>query len=305
VKILVTGAGGLLGSKLITLLAAQADTELIATARHSLPVPANVSFHKLDITNPENIRVVFDDVRPDVVMNTAAMTQVDDCELNREVCWEQNVVSMKHLTNACDEFGIHLVHVSTDFIFDGSHGPLTEDEKPGPVNYYGESKLEGERIVMKMKGKWAIVRTVLVYGYRPGLNRSNIVLWVKKSLEEGKNIKVVTDQFRTPTLAEDLANGCWLAAKKNATGVYHVSGSEMMTPYEIAIRTADFFKLDKSLIAPTDSTQFKQPAKRPMKTGFVIEKARKELGYKPRSFEEGLRLIAGQMDQESAGGSRQ
>jgi dTDP-4-dehydrorhamnose reductase len=304
VKVLITGAGGLLGSKLITVLAGENEADVIATARHPLPVPG-IAFHRLDITNAENIREVFIDVRPDVVINTAAMTQVDDCELNREACWQQNVTSMAHLASACDEFNIHLVHVSTDFIFDGTHGPLTEDEKPGPVNYYGESKLAGERIVMKMKSTWAILRTVLVYGYTPGLNRSNIVLWVKKSLEEGKNIKVVTDQFRTPTLAEDLAAGCWLAAKKKATGIYHISGSEIMTPYDIAVRTAEFFHLDKSLITPTDSTQFKQPAMRPMRTGFVIEKAKKELGYQPRSFEEGLALIGNQMNTESAGGSRQ
>lgn len=294
-KILVTGSGGLLGSKLTTLLSSEREVELTATARSPIPVPHNVAFRALDISKAQNTEEVLEAVRPDVVINTAAMTQVDDCELNHELCWAQNVTAIQNLVASCDKFKSRLIHISTDFIFDGSRGPLSEDEKPAPVNYYGESKLAGEKIVTAMQQPWTILRTVLVYGFTPGLSRTNIVLWVKKSLEEGKTIKVVTDQFRTPTLAEDLATACWLAARKNATGIYHVSGAEMMTPYDIAIRTAKFFKLDSALITPTDSTQFKQPAKRPMRTGFVIEKAKTVLGYNPRSFEEGLALIAQQM----------
>ncbi len=142
---------------------------------------------------------------------------------------------------------------------------------------------------------WAILRTVLVYGVTPDMSRSNIVLWVKKNLEDGKSINVVNDQWRTPTLAEDLAMGCFLAASKKATGIYNISGEEMMTPYDIAIQTADFFKLNKSLIKPTDSSTFKQPAVRPLKTGFIITKAKHELGYQPHSFKEGLALMASQL----------
>jgi dTDP-4-dehydrorhamnose reductase len=153
--------------------------------------------------------------------------------------------------------------------------------------------------VKQTASPWAILRTVLVYGVAHDMSRSNIVLWVKKSLEEGKPIKVVDDQWRTPTLAEDIAMGCWLAAEKKASGIYHVSGEEMMTPFQIALRTARFFKLDESLITKTDSTQFRQPAPRPLRTGFIIEKAKKELGYKPHSFETGLELIKKQIENQS------
>jgi dTDP-4-dehydrorhamnose reductase len=299
-RVLVTGSGGLLGHKLTALLATETGVQLTATARRPLAsLPNGVGFHRMDITRPEEIAKVFSTVRPEVVINTAAMTQVDDCELNRKECWAQNVTSASNIIKACEYHNAHLIHVSTDFIFDGTHGPLTEDEVPAPVNYYGESKLAGERLVMRATCAWTILRTVLVYGVTPDMSRSNIVLWVKKSLEEKKPIKVVSDQWRTPTLAEDLAMGCWLAAKTKKTGVFNISGKDMMTPYDIANRTADYFKLDKSLITETDSTQFTQPAKRPMKTGFVIEKARRELGYEPRSFEEGLVMVAAQV------GSRQ
>jgi dTDP-4-dehydrorhamnose reductase len=149
--------------------------------------------------------------------------------------------------------------------------------------------------VMKSKVSGAILRTVLVYGVTKDMSRSNIVLWVKKSLEEGKTINVVNDQWRTPTLAEDLAMGCYLAAKNKAKGVYNISGDEMMTPHDIAIATATFFKLDKSLIKEANSSNFKQPAKRPAKTGFVIHKAEKELGYHPHTFVEGLAVVGSQL----------
>jgi dTDP-4-dehydrorhamnose reductase len=223
------------------------------------------------------------------------MTQVDDCETQRDACWKANVTSVEYLVRSCESLKIHLVHVSTDFIFDGTHGPLDETETPAPVNFYGESKLAAEKIIVKSKISWAILRTVLVFGITHDMSRSNIVLWVKNSLQQRKTIQVVNDQWRTPTLAEDLAQGCYLAAKKKATGIYNISGKDFLSPYDIAIKTATYFELDKSLIKPTDSSQFKQPAKRPLTTGFIIDKARKELGYEPHSFDEGLAILATQI----------
>lgn len=294
-KILLTGANGLLGGKLADLLSTQTGIQTIATARKASSfLPKNVSFRELDVTNASATERIFSEIKPDVVIHTAAMTQVDQCETERELCWTANVTGVENVIRACEKNGIHLVHVSTDFIFDGSHGPLDESAVPNPVNYYGESKLAGEKAIQKSNLQWAILRTVLVYGISPHMSRSNIVLWVKKSLEDKKTINVVNDQWRTPTLAEDLAMGCYLAASKKATGIYHISGEEMMTPYDIAIATADYFKLDKSLIKPADSTTFKQPAMRPPKTGFIITKAKKELGYRPHLFREGLNVLAQQ-----------
>ncbi|GIL23569.1 MAG: NAD(P)-dependent oxidoreductase [Bacteroidota bacterium] len=295
-RILITGANGLLGYKLIQLLAGKADVTTIATARKKpADLPAAVQFVELDITNkPQTIEVIAS-AKPDVVIHAAAMTQVDQCETERDKCWNANVNGVAHIITACAQTNAHLVHVSTDFIFDGTHGPLDETAIPNPVNYYGESKLAGEKLIQQSKISWAILRTVLVYGVTPDMSRSNIVLWVKKSLEEGKTIHVVNDQWRTPTLAEDLAMGCYLAASKKAKGIYHISGSEMMTPFDIAVATARFFNLDASLINPANSTTFTQPARRPPKTGFIITKAQRELGYKPHTFTEGLAVLAAQI----------
>lgn len=299
INTLVTGSNGLLGQKLSLLLDRDADFTLTASARTKLNIPLSKSkFIQLDVTDENAVQEAIENARPDVIIHTAAMTQVDQCETDRESCWKNNVNAVGYLVRGCEKIGAHLIHISTDFVFDGSYGPLDETALPNPISYYGESKLAAEKILQQSKINWAILRTVLVYGVVQDQSRSNIVLWVKNSLESGKPIQVVTDQWRTPTLAEDLAMGCLLAAKNKAKGIYHVSGEEMMTPYDIAMQTAEFFKLDKSLITATDSNQFKQPARRPLKTGFIIEKAKKELGYQPRTFLEGLAVVNSQLKRQ-------
>lgn len=295
-KILVTGSNGLLGQKLTTLLNRDPSVYLIATARGKSALPINHGeFQSLDITDQTAVSNIVASTRPDVIINTAAMTQVDQCELERDACWKVNVTAVENLINASIANHVHLVHVSTDFIFDGTQELLDETAEPNPVNYYGESKFAGERRVVESAISWSIIRTVLVYGLTRDMSRSNIVVWVKNSLEQGKTISVVNDQWRTPTLAEDLARGCYLAAIKRASGIYNISGKDYLSIYDFALRIADFFGLDKSLIKETDSTKFIQPGRRPLKTGFILEKAQKVLGYEPHSLNEGLGVLSSQM----------
>ena len=296
-RILLTGSNGLVGQKLVELLRQQQGVEIIATSRGANKLAdhyPDLRFMPLDVTNRAQVQQVISTEKPTHLIHTAAMTNVDECELNRESCWLQNVTAVEHLVEACEQHQVHLTHVSTDFIFSGEKGPLTEEEVPGPINFYGESKLAAEQAVQASKGTWAIVRTVLVYGIVHDYGRTNIVLWVRDSLRAGKEIKVVDDQFRTPTLAEDLAQGCWLVARHNATGIYNISSSELLTPYQMALQVADYFALDKSLIVKADGSTFTQPAKRPPRTGFIITKAQRELGYKPHTFQEGIALLARQ-----------
>lgn len=296
-KILLTGANGLLGQKLVELIVAKGEHQLIATARgaNRLPLHRGFSYVAMDITSPHQVHETLATHQPDVVINTAAMTNVDQCELEREAGWNANVNSVQYLVEACETNGCFLLHLSTDFIFDGTEGPLTEEAEPNPVNYYGEGKLAAEKIISSSNLKWAIARTVLVYGVVADMSRSNIILWVKNSLENSKPIKVVNDQWRTPTLAEDLAMGCYLIATKKAEGFFNISGKDMLTPYDMAIKVRDYFNLDGSLISKADSSTFTQPAKRPPKTGFVIDKAIKELGYAPHSFDEGIEIVSNQV----------
>lgn len=301
-KLLITGANGLLGQKLVNLLTQQPNVELIATARgnNRLPFSEGYAYHSLDITDRQQVLDVIEKVKPDVVIHTAAMTDVDKCETQKDACWAQNVHAVEYIVEACQATGAFLVHVSTDFIFDGAAGPYDETAEANPISFYGWSKQAGESVVRHSAIRWAIARTVLVYGIAHDMSRSNIILWVKKSLEDGKNIKVVTDQWRSPTLAEDLAMGCYLIADKEAEGIFNISGKEVITPYEMAIKTADYFGLDKSLIAQADASTFTQVARRPPRTGFVLDKARTVLGYDPHSFEEGIAVLASQLKPQSA-----
>lgn len=303
-KILITGSNGLLGQKLVYKLRNKNGVDCIATARgqNRLVKQDGYTYDSLDITDSNNVEAVYKKQLPDVIINTAAMTNVDACETEKEACWLMNTAAvgyqvkvLEQLQNENPNYHPHFIHLSTDFIFDGTHGPLDENEKPNPLSYYAESKLAAEKIVKESALHWAIARTVLVFGIVDNMSRSNIVLWVKSNLEQGKVINVVDDQFRTPTLAEDLADGCILIAEKKAKGIYNISGKDFYSILELANVVADYYGLDKSLIKPSKSADIKQPAKRPPITGFIIDKAINDLGYQPHSFTEGIKLLEEQI----------
>ncbi|MEO1417594.1 MAG: SDR family oxidoreductase [Bacteroidota bacterium] len=297
--ILLTGGNGLLGQKVINLLADRSHVELTAVGRgaNRHPLREGYTYEKLDLTDKEAVTALFERVKPTAVIHTAAMTQVDACEDDRALCDAVNIEATTHLAHLCKVHGSHMVHISTDFIFDGENGPYTEQDTPNPVNYYGRSKLKAEEAVQDAGISHTILRTILLYGITPGMSRSNIVLWVRSSLLAGKEIKVVNDQFRSPTLAEDLATASVTAAMKQIQGVFHISGPDMMSVVEIARTVGEVYELDTSLISETDSTSLGQKAKRPPKTGFIILKAQTELDYKPHTLKQGLLVLKRQMQQ--------
>lgn len=295
-KIFLTGANGLLGQKLVALISSDAQYQLLASGKGPNRNPAGrYTYYTANLLNQEVVMELLERLTPDVIIHAAAMTQVDACELNHEQCWEINVKATESLLSIARSIDSRFLYVSTDFVFDGQAGPYSETDEPNPINYYGQSKWRAEQLVRHSAVPWAIVRTVLVYGVANDPSRSNIVLWVKKSLEEGKNIQVVDDQIRTPTLAEDLAIGCVQLLRSEEKGIFHLSGSETVTPFDLAIKVAKFFRLDESLIHRASAQTFKEIGQRPPKTGFLIEKARKTLGFSPRTLEEGLRMMNEQL----------
>lgn len=300
-RILLTGSNGLLGQKIVNLLANRIHTQLLATSRgiNRHPLREGYDYESADLTDPVRMEEIFQEFQPTSVIHTAAMTQVDACEDDRSTCDQINIEAVHTLCDLVQRYDSHLVHISTDFVFDGEAGPYREEATPKPVNYYGLSKLKAEQSIQAAAIPHAILRTILLYGITPAMSRSNIVLWVKQSLEAGKPIRVVNDQFRSPTLAEDLADAAVSAAMKRAQGLYHISGPDFMGVNEIAYAVADYFELDKELISEISSTTLKQRAKRPPRTGFIILKAQTELGYAPRTFREGLTLVNRQMKELS------
>ncbi|MES2590246.1 MAG: SDR family oxidoreductase [Bacteroidota bacterium] len=310
-KFLITGSNGLLGQKLVHSLIKRKDVQVIATSfgPNRLVHTDGYIYESLDITQKPEVETVFKKYLPDVVINTAAMTNVDACETKREECWELNVTAVQNIVDTieliakpADGKSAHLIHLSTDFIFDGEKGSeYIETDVPNPKSYYALSKFESEKVLEKSNIKWTIARTIIVYGIVDNMSRSNIVLWAKDALTKGQKINVVDDQFRSPTLAEDLAEGCILIADKKAVGIYHLSGNETMSILELVYKVADYWKLDKSLITPSKSNTLNQAAKRPPYTGFVINKAKHDLGYNPHSFVEGLEILDKQLKVANAG----
>lgn len=299
-KILITGSNGLLGQKLVYALRRQDAIECIATARgeNRIREKSGYTFATLDLTNREDVLNTIHRFKPDCIIHTAAMTNVDACELDPEGCERNNVDAVKYLLEACAGTSIHFIDISTDFVFDGENGPYKETDPIGPLSVYARSKAEAERLVQQSGLPWAILRTMIIYGVTDDAQRSNVVLWTKSSLEQGKDINVINDQFRGPTLAEDLADACVQAALRKAQGIYHVSGREVLSILDIANTVADYFGLDKKHIHPITTASLKQPATRPLKTGFIIEKAERELEYKPHSLTEGIAVVAKQLKEK-------
>lgn len=290
-KILITGANGFLGYYLVEQLLTK-KFSVTATGKGDcrLPFTHDKNFHwlSMDFTDPFSIHDVFENIKPDVVIHAGAMSKPDDCETNQMLAYLVNVEGTVQLLINSADLKSFFVFLSTDFVFDGERGMYDEDDKPNPVNYYGRTKLEAEEAVKEYEFNWAIARTVLVYGKNHS-GHSNILKIVKEKLEKGEEYSVVDDQLRTPTYVEDLARGIVFIIERKATGIFHLSGKDILTPYQMAIKTAQHLRLDSSVIKKVTAASFSQPAKRPPKTGFIIDKARKELGYEPLSFEEGLK----------------
>jgi len=300
-RVLVTGACGLLGQELVKQLSRNPRLDVLATGRDDTPPYSGVSagYTSMDIIDSEAVRRIFVDFSPHIVVNCAAMAHVDGCETEREKCWAANVDAVENMVKLCRTHGSKLIQISTDFIFDGLDGPYREDARPNPVNFYGRSKLAAENAVRQMNpDKWAIVRTVLVFGTGEGLKRTNVGMWIVNDLSAGKSIRVFTDQHRSPTYNADLANGIERIIRFGRTGVYHISGREYMSLFDFAEAIADAFELDKSLISPVTSDELQLAAARPPKTGFIILKAETELGYRPRPLEESLRDLRARVQPE-------
>lgn len=296
-KVLITGSNGFIGQKMMTEVLADKNFDLIALSRGSnrYSNPEGYLYIDGDVCNPEQMAEVISQHRPHFIIHTVAMANVEACEANIEACEQVNVEPIKTLVSLSEKYDVHLIHLSTDFIFDGKEGPYAETAIPHPLNEYGKSKLEAEKLIQASSIKWAIIRTILVYGVPNDKDRSNLILWVKNSLEAGKKINVVTDHYRMPTLVEDLTKATLSIMDKQAKGIYHISGSEGYSIYDIAMQVAKFWDLDTSLIQPVDSSTIESAVCRPSYTGFVLDKAMADLDFRPHALKDGLALMKQQL----------
>ncbi|MCE2757590.1 MAG: SDR family oxidoreductase [Bacteroidota bacterium] len=294
-RILLTGSNGMVGSNLSKELMRTNHTTL-ATGRQSCRLPAeyfhdNFNYRSLDITDKEEVLETVTAFKPDIIIHAAAMTQVDECEQQKMICYRTNVDATDYLILAAEEVNARFCYLSTDFVFSGNNGPYKENDETGAVNFYGMTKELAEQHIIESKLSWTILRTILLYGRADHLNRSNFIYWVKNNLEENKPIKVVADQIRTPTFIPDLTKAIIDTSEKGSQGVYHISGSEVLSPYEMSLIIAKKLGLDAGLIQPVDANSFTQIGRRPLKTGFIIEKAIKDINFCPTPFDQALDII--------------
>ncbi|NGM64759.1 SDR family oxidoreductase [Sphingobacterium sp. SGR-19] len=291
--ILITGANGFLGQKLMEKLVNMQHYRVIATSKSENRnfIREGYTYRSCNFTDSAALRSLLEEVHPDHIIHTAAMSSVEACENDPALCEKVNIEAVYQLGKYCAQYDKHLVHLSTDFVFDGKEGPYKEDHKTNPCNAYGKSKAASETRLLSTTCRTAILRTILVYGVNGDPKRSNLVLWAKAQLENNNRINVVSDQWRMPTFVNDLANACILAIEKEATGVYHISGEEMMSVLDAVYYIADFWQLDRSLINPIRAVDIGQENNRPRKTGFILDKAKTDLGYAPTPFIESLREI--------------
>jgi len=290
IKVVITGSNGLLGQSLLRLLLKEKDKyQIFGFSRgNNRSGTEDFNYVSIDITEEKELKENLLKIKPDFIINTAAMTQVDDCETHKDACDLLNVTVVKWLAEVSKEINAQLIHISTDFIFDGKKGYYKETDKPNPLSYYGLSKLKSEEVLVKSEIDYTILRTILVYGKVFDMSRNNIVLWVRKMLTEGKEITIVNDQYRMPTYVEDLALACKISMDKKAKGIYNISSNQLLSIYEIALDIADVFQLDKKLIKPISTATLNQTAPRPEKTGFDLSKTNRELEFYPKSFKEDL-----------------
>ncbi|MGZ7049167.1 MAG: dTDP-4-dehydrorhamnose reductase [Methanobacterium sp.] len=276
--IFVTGGSGLLGSKFTR---DYFNYDIIRTFNAN---PENKCI-SLNITDEKDTLNKIRSANPDLVIHSAALTNVDYCEDHRREAFEINVKGTQNIVKACEKVGSKLIYVSTDFVFDGEKGMYEEGDKTNPLGYYALTKLQGEESVQNSVLDYAITRLSVSYGFH---RRSNFVTWVIDELKDGNEINVVTDQYNSPTLADNVTEAIIKIFEKDKEGIYHTSGSERINRFDFAKNIAEVFNLDKGLINPIKSNKFVQKAKRPKDSSLCVEKAEKDLKMKMLNTLEGL-----------------
>lgn len=288
-RIVITGANGMLGQRVVHYLSHFINYELLGISIEDKPVFDNVEYEKVDLTNRDDLKKVIYNFCPDFIINTAAFTNVDLSETERETAWKVNVKGVEYLAEASRAIDSHIIHISTDYVFDGKRGPYSEKSRTNPVGYYGRTKLASENILKTGGVLNTIIRTNVLYGIAD--SRPDFVRWVITSLRSGKEIRIVTDQINNPTFIDDLAQAINKIIEYKKQGLFNIGGREFLSRYDFTLMIADYFNLDKTRIKKIVTDDLNQPAKRPLKSGLLTLKAETEIGYKPHTILEALSIM--------------
>lgn len=293
-RILVFGSNGMLGQKATEFYSVLKDVEVFGTSVEPNSFVPGLNYIQCDITNRNEVKKIIYDFCPDFIINAAAFTNVDLCESERETAWKINVKGVEYIAEAARVIDAHLIHISTDYIFDGKNGPYLENDIPNPLGYYARTKLASENALKISNVKHTILRTNVLYG-AVKFGRPDFVRWVVESLRSKKVIKIVTDQINNPTFIDDLVLAINGVIDFKKEGIYHIGGKDFFSRFDFTQIIAEFFDLDKKLIIPIKTEELNQAARRPLKSGLITIKAQSELGYKPHSIIQSLEIMKNEL----------
>jgi dTDP-4-dehydrorhamnose reductase len=295
-NIFITAGSGLLGKALLETY--PNEYKLSATYFSNKPdsFSGNINFFKLNITNRAEVLKYIRIIKPDVIIHTAAIGNVDFCEKNKDISWVTNVDGTKNIIEAARECGSKIIYISSNAVFDGNKPPYKEEDEINPLSYYGETKAICERLVKYSGLKSVIIRAILMYGWHNSSERQNMVTWILDSISKGIPLKIVDDIYSNPLLSLNCADAIWAVIKKEKTGIFHVAGSDCLSRYDFALKIAEIFDLDKSMLSPVPNSYFTEIASRPSNTCFCIDKMEQELMIKSIGIEEGLRILKDRID---------
>lgn len=281
-RVLVTGGNGLLGTKTVELLLAEGRQPISASLE---PESLNrflgaFPYFPLDITDAAAVRNLLARLRPEAVIHTAAFTAVDACETQRDLSRRVNVEGTANVAAACREIDARLVHLSTEYVFDGESGPYTEEDLPRPISHYGLTKLESEKSVRERCSDWVIGRTTVLFGRAPNV-RPSFVAWLVDKLSRGERIRVVDDQIGSPTLADSLARMLVGLLDSDRGGIYNTVGDSILDRHAFAVMAARLFGLEPALIDRIKTPELGQPAPRPLRAGLIMDKFKRDFPSVP------------------------
>jgi dTDP-4-dehydrorhamnose reductase len=286
-KVLVTGGNGLLGKRLRILLDSNQFVVIATGIGEDRLLNHNHSYVQLDIVNKLQCAQVLEKFNPDIIVNTSAITNVDYCQKEKSHCLKVNSEAIDNLLDFSEN--THFIQISTDFIFDGNNGPYDEESAPKPINYYGFSKYEAEKKIIKKDVNYTILRTCLVYGEDNDSN--NILMWVKRALKKKESLNIVDDQYRTPTFVDNLCSAIIEVINTASFGVYNISSGEYLSIFDFVCNIAKGFGFDQSLIRRSKSIDISQKAIRPVKSGLLVDKAKRDFNFNPMKITDFLNSI--------------
>jgi dTDP-4-dehydrorhamnose reductase len=294
-KVLITGSNGLLGQATVRLF--RRDFDVIGCDTGSAAVDY---FHppqqylQLDLTNRERVKSQLSILKPDIIINTSAFTNVDECESKTEACWSINAKAIEEMIDVSQAFSPLFVQISTDYVFDGNNGPYREIDTPKPLGYYGLSKYAAEKTIRNSDLEYIIARSMILFGWGKDV-RLNFVTWVVDQLKKRKKIRVVNDQVGNPTFTDDCAEALLRLIRKEEYGLFHIAGNEICNRFEFACKIADTFELDRSLIQEIKTSELAQKAPRPMNSSFVLDKLSNTIDWLPSKLTDALKKLKSQL----------